>query len=666
MTLHSGIVAGVVLYAYSPISADVLLVGSAIAFAGLLIVYFRYRFSDFSRWMFVGITWFCSLWLGICSSFWHHPLSDDQHYVHRLTPNAYYSLVGEVSGRVSETAFGTTYRLKLHTADTRQVAGELLCYFPKNSFQEITLSYGDRVCVAAYVEPLAPPKNPHQFDYSRYMQRQGIYWRAKVQDIEPLAAIHSFSVFRLADKTRVYLSSLVSSLPMPSTHTALVKALLLGMRSELDESVYQDYIDSGAVHILAISGLHVGVVTMLLLFVLRFLPQRGCSKWIRLVIMLGSLWGFAFIAGLSPSVLRAVTMFTFIGIALAFRRRQGRYDALMMSMLLLLLVSPNLLFEVGFQMSYAAVFSILFFYPYFERLWTPSYRVLRYVKSLFWLGVSAQLGVLPVSLYYFHQFPILFFVSNLLIVPMLFPLLLLSIVVVFWAGMHRPPQLLITALEFLINWLNGSARWIASQEKLIVRNIYFDEYLLVVFLLFLLVVMWWITRRNYLRTMVLLASVLLVQSVLFYTRYRRAVRSEITIFHLYGNTQIGKLEGSQWQLYTSGIPDKYLTDSYSKAVGIRQMDIDTVPSVLAYGKHIILIIDSLSVMPYGITEADAILLRQSPKINLERLLSNISVNMIVADGSNYPSYIRRWKTTCEQRGITFHTTDDGSFTLSDE
>lgn len=192
----------------------------------------------------------------------------------------------------------------------------------------------------------------------------------------------SITFTRFIEETRKQLEETIAISFNPES-TSLLKTLLLGKRSDLNEETYQNYIDAGAVHILAISGLHVGIITGILLFFLKKVPNIGVYRPLRYGILLVGVWSFALLAGASPSVLRATVMFSFVGLSSLIERRQGRFDALMLSMLLLLLIHPNYLYEVGFQLSYAAVFSIMKFYPVMKQWFTLQNKLFRAIWSLF-------------------------------------------------------------------------------------------------------------------------------------------------------------------------------------------------------------------------------------------------------------------------------------------
>lgn len=224
-------------------------------------------------------------------------------------------------------------------------------------------------------------------------------------------------MFGLASNFRESIISKLKKENFGEEELGVIQALLLGKRDDISENTYNNYTNAGAVHILAVSGLHVGIILLLLEFFLSPLARLPKGKTLKLLLVVLLLWGYAFVAGLSPSIVRAVTMFSFVAYALYLNRPANSFNIIALSMLFILLVKPLFLFQVGFQMSYAAVFAIVWIYPKLQKFWFPDNFIIRKTWQLLSVSAAAQLGVLPISLFYFHQFPALFFISNLLIIP---------------------------------------------------------------------------------------------------------------------------------------------------------------------------------------------------------------------------------------------------------
>ena len=170
-------------------------------------------------------------------------------------------------------------------------------------------------------------------------------------------------------------------------------------------------------HVLAVSGLHVGIIFFILNFLLTPLNRNKRLLKIKLFLLVGALWFYAFLTGLSPSVMRSCTMFSFIVVGENLNKRTNIYNTLAASAFLLMLINPLIIFGAGFQLSYIAVISIVFFQPRLAALVAVKNRILKYVWDLFTVSVAVQIGTAPISIFYFHQFPVYFWLSNFIVIP---------------------------------------------------------------------------------------------------------------------------------------------------------------------------------------------------------------------------------------------------------
>ena len=345
----------------------------------------------------IGLT---SVAVGMLITYLHTPTYNPNHYTQKLNTNEYYTLEAEVIELISQTNYGTTFKAHLLTANHNSTEGKILCFFPSKAISDDVkqLVPTDRLIFVGKYTLIPPPKNPYQFNYKRYMERKGVLGRAEIITFS-IVKNNTVDFMGNIEKMRSHLTAVINQ-NFNRESAALLNTLLLGKRSDLDENIYQQYVDAGAVHILAISGLHVGIITAILLLLLQKMPNLGFYRPLRYFILLAGLWTFALMAGASPSVLRATIMFSFVGLGTLIRRKQGRFDALMLSMLFLLLINPYYLYDVGFQLSYAAVFSIMKFYPVMRKWWQPENKYIQWIWSLFLVGLSAQIVVLPISLYF--------------------------------------------------------------------------------------------------------------------------------------------------------------------------------------------------------------------------------------------------------------------------
>jgi len=314
-----------------------------------------------------------------------------------------------------------------------------------------TLAYGDRILCRGWLNRVNPPMNPGEFDYRKFLLRHGItgqiylegddWMKTGIQGRSRWPVFFHSLRYDLIEKLRAG--------RMAEREFQVLSALSLGYRDEMDPALRQGYAGAGAMHFLAISGLHVGILYFFLHALLGFLVRVPGGRLLRTVLVLLALVFYAVLSGLSPSVCRAVTMFGFFSAGSALQRHVNTYNILAASAFIMLLVNPFLLADVGFQLSYLAVAGIVYFYPRIFRLLHPSGIITSWLWKLVCVSLAAQLVTFPLTLYYFHIFPVCFPVSNVVVLPLVAVLLGLCLVF-FVAGSIFP-------------WLGGVMAWFAGK-----------------------------------------------------------------------------------------------------------------------------------------------------------------------------------------------------------
>ena len=445
----------------------------------------------------------------------------------------------------------------------------------------------------------------------------------------------------------------------------VVAALILGQQQDISPDILRDYQFAGAIHILSVSGLHVGFILLFITFLLKPLPKNKLGNTIRLISIIGSLWGFAILAGLSPSVVRSVTMFSFVAFGMFLKRSTNIYHTLMVSILLILLFEPSFLFDVGFQLSYVALFFIFWLQPLLASLWVPKTKIANYFWEILTVSFAAQIGAFPLSIYYFHQFPGLFFVTNVIIIPFLSVIMALGVFVMVLAAFDYVPELPSKVLEWSIYLLNKIINWVASFEQFIIKDIPFNWQMLLSLYLLIVIVVIWFKRPNFMKLAFVLLAILLFQSTYFVTRWNNQQQKEWIVFNVKKNTLITERIGEgvttfcndsiQKEVINNLTLKSYLVANFSAITKSKKLQ-----NLYYFKNKKILIIDSLGVYRKEI-EPDIIVLVQSPKLNLVRLFQAFKPEIIVADASNYKTYIKSWETSCRKEKIPFHATGEKGF-----
>ncbi|MBT8185183.1 MAG: ComEC family competence protein [Eudoraea sp.] len=551
------------------------------------------------------------------------------------------------------------YIVKVIGVNGRKASGKLLLSIPKDMRSE-SLSVDDEILIWAQARAFSPPLNPHQFNYSTYMSGLGVQHQIRLNSGKFYRKkVPERTITGLAAAVRNQVTDKLRNAGIRKEELGIIQALLLGERKEIDAEIYTDYKNAGAIHMLAVSGLHIGIILLFLDFILKPIELFPGGRKIKLGITVFLLWGFAILAGFSASVIRAVAMFSFVAYAIYLNRPGNSFNILALSMFFILIVfDPTLLFQPGFQMSYLAVIFIVWIYPLLQRFWSPGNKLIRRLWQLFSVSLSAQLGVLPISLFYFHQFPGLFFVSNLLVIPFLGLILGLGITLVCLTILDLLPNFLAGGYASLIKLMNTVIGWIASHDEFIIKDVSFD---LVQVLLLYLAICTLILLLSKIRFRVFaffLIAVLGLQGWSLFLLHRDISMQKTIVLHQTANSIIFHQTGRNLAVFTAdSIRAKALIRNYKVAERIDQMAYYPVKNRYKIAEKRLLIVDSFAVLPEHL-EPEVLLLRQSPRFNLDRYLANCSPKLIIADGSNYLNYINRWKKTCKRRKIPFHYTGE--------
>jgi competence protein ComEC len=654
--------AGIITGYYLLPERDIIFLFTALVFTVLLFAYKRANRLLISN-SFFGITALVfSFTMGLMVQNIHYAPLNKLHYSNFVEDTKPQLIKGVVAERLKPNDYNEKYFLDIISVNKKVTIGKVLLTVPKDSANNL-LHAGDVLIVYDNFKPITPALNPYQFSYADYMKKQNVFHQLKLKDNYITAGqIHNFNYY-----TEAYRNKLADSFKQHNYSPAtinVIKALLLGQRQDMDKAINEDYTNAGVIHILAISGLHIGILFAFAAFLLKPLERAGKKgKLLKLVFIIAFLWLFAILSGLSASVVRSVVMFSFVGVGIYLNRGRDIFNTIVVSILLLLLVKPNFIFDAGFQLSYAAVTAIVVLHPVFSKVLRSRYKALNYFNDLATISVAAQIGVLPLSLYYFNQFPLLFLLANILVIP-LSTIALVTALITLCLNFICADAALMTGklLDILITGMNGFIKWVASFKGFVIKNIPFT--LLLNILLYAIIISFalWLYRKSYKHSIALLSTVALFQIAYFATIQAYNTTSELLVLHNYNNSLIVQKENNQAVFYTNDtLPlNNRNVIAYVKGNFIESIMVRPLQNTHWYNKNKILVIDSMGIYDIKV-KPDILLLTQSPKVNLEKAISLLQPKTIVADATNYKSYIARWQETCRKQKIPFHATAEKGF-----
>lgn len=491
---------------------------------------------------------------------------------------------------------------------------------------------------------ISGPKNEGDFDYKKYLYINGIEGQIFVEECLKIGERkgYYYNLLRL----RYRLINKVKSLPILSNDAkGLVLAILLGDRTYLSDEVVQDFKNLGIMHILAISGLHIGILYLLLNFLLAFLSRKYRTY---LIIIL--LWIFVFLSGFSPSVYRAVFMFTLISISFLVKRKSSLENNLGIAIFVSLFFEPLLLYNVSFQLSYLAVLSIMCFLPYFRKYRSRNV-VVSYIQDIVFVSLVVQIGLLPIQVYYFGQLSLSFLLGNLISIPLATIILFLAVFVVLfsflssWVG-----ALLEHVLNSVVSFFYTLVNKFSFLDFLLIDGIKLSTIQLYVLLLSCLLVY---IGMKYNKKIIVIAIFICINGLFieyYYKSNRNNNRNDLIIPY----TRKG--ENIRIEYYFKDSKEVYYIDN-----GDKEEYNNIIPDLFPISDRKLLFLNEHTPHYLIDDEIDFIVISGKVLINYDRLLSFYTPKEVVIHNST-PFWIKdQIKSVCEKVKIPFHDIHERGF-----
>lgn len=654
-------------YYFSP-SIYTSLVCVVISIVVMLLVYVIQKKQFKQSFWFGVLVCLTTIQCGILTINVNNQTNFSNHYSHFIsdTYNTAYSIKFRVNDVLKPSKFSNKYIVDIITIDSTQVIGKLLLNIKKDSNLQV-LSVDDTFFVKTNFKSINSPLNPGQFDYKHYLKKKYIYHQLFINTFD-LIALNSnkTTLFGIANNVRAFINSRLKSYSFKPKELAIINALFLGQRQDISKEIYTAYTNAGAVHILAVSGLHIGIILLILNFVFKPIERLKYGKLIKACILVFLLWSFAIIAGLSASVTRAVTMFSIITVSLNINRPTNIFNTLAISMFLILVVKPMFLFDIGFQLSYVAVFAIVCIDPLLYKVWQPKKWLLDKYWHTLTVTLSAQFGIIPLSLFYFHQFPGLFFLSNLIIIPLLGFILGFGILIIILAVMGFLPSFLAQCFGVIISSMNNVVSWISQQDAFLFQDISFSIFYVFTSYLLIITIIKFLYKPKFKNSIQVLLACIILQLVAIGSSIYKP-NNALVIFHKSKFSIIGKVVNNTLTVFhnlkTPAINNRIIKD-YKTKHNLNYVEEHKLLPLYELHNTRLIVIDSFGIYNVENHQPDYVLLQDSPKINLNRLIDSIQPKHIIADGSNYSSYVDRWAATCFKRKLPFYQTSKiGAFII---
>jgi competence protein ComEC len=607
---------------------------------------------------------------------------------HKLAPHHYTNSVdmpGLMIVQIEEVPFEMPNSLRLvanikarKQGDTLiTLAGKVMLLLPLDS-ASAKLKYGDELAINSKLQPIPPPLNPYEFDYGQYLANKHIYYQLTPKPTRWYATgsnTGSAAFGWLAHVRNKALAKLKTHIADPALY-GVASAMLLGYRDNLDSDTRQRYTLTGSMHVLAVSGMHVGLLCLLLWGLLQ--PLKAMNKlWLRLTILLIVVWFYAILTGMSPSVLRASLMFSLYAIGETIKRKPDSLNIIAASALMLLLWEPLQILDVGFQLSYMAVLGIVFFYKPLRNIWPIKHKTPRLLWEGTCISVAAQLATLPLVLYYFHQLPLYALLANaamLVLAPAVMISGLLLLVFNWVPGFAWLLGKFLFASLWLMNELLG---FIAQLPNVVWKAIYPTPIEMALMLGMVIFAMLATKMRIVKPAMGMAGFVVLLFGINNYQLYEQKMQQQLAIYQYPNYTALVTLNGLNSDLWADceALEDTIKMERtiypflYANGNGNPQINGLDKPNTNEYGmiggKRFALLRNyTRRNLPNEPLKLDYLVIANNPNISMIQIKQVYQAQTIILDGSSNIKGAERWMQECKVLGLDCHNTRNGAFIAS--
>lgn len=469
----------------------------------------------------------------------------DNKFIDKPRSKIIFSLLDNPQQRVKSVRVPVVVQYLNDNSSWTPINEKMLIYFDLKDSLALKLGYGSTLTSEITPIQVQPSTNPYQFNFKKYLSNRGISYTAYIKPNEWIKiGEQGIYLKKISLHLRDRLISLFKTSGLSGDELAVASALTLGYQDLLDDELRQVYSSSGAMHILSVSGLHVGILYVLLSFLLGFLDKRALTRIIKAIILLAFLWFFALLTGIPPCVQRSALMFSFMVIGDCISQKSNIYNTIAASAFILLAFNPLALVDVGFQLSYLAVLSIVFFYPYIYKIVYIKNRIIDMVWSLIAVSIAAQLGTFSLSIFYFNQFPNYFLLSNLVAIPLSTIALYLSCLLIIVSPFGSIAGFVGKIFSFNIALLNNSLAYIEKLPFSVSEGLHISSFqLILIFALTISVSIYVLTKRYtvLLMSLVWLSLFLLINLT---STIQNGKKNELVVFDIPKKTLISLRSGN--------------------------------------------------------------------------------------------------------------------------
>ncbi|MDF2436390.1 MAG: ComEC/Rec2-related protein [Bacteroidota bacterium] len=564
-------------------------------------------------------------------------------------------------------------------------SGTLMLYLKKNTNASL-LKYGDELVIKETINEISPVKNPGEFDYRRFLAFHNINHQCSADSSGWVSTDQNSGNFILqySFKLRDALLKILSDNGISGDEYAVGAALMLGYSDMLDADIISAYSSTGALHVLSVSGLHVAIVYVVFNMLLFFLAKLKHGNIIKAVILIILLWFYSALTGLSPSVLRASTMFSFIIVGKAFSRYTNIYNTLAASAFLLLAINPFLIMEVGFQLSYIAVIGIVYLQPKIYNWYEPTNWFFDQVWTITAVSIAAQIATFPLGLLYFHQFPNYFLLSNFIVIPVSTIIIYLGIALFVLSKISVIAAYLSLGFKWSVWFLNESVKTIEKWPNALLEGISIS--VLETWLLYsvILLFLYYFVHRNIRSLYLALGSVILILISQIIEQQQQFRQSKLVVYSVPRTTAIDFISSRSNTLYTDTVFAKNgssllfhvkhnwwdLGVKYSTVVtkDLYKTNLIIKKNVVLFCNRKIVVLDHSSARHFQTINnlnVDYLIISKNTKSDLKEAIRALKPKQLIFDSSNSRYLIEKWKDLCEDLQQPYYSVPESGAFVAD-
>jgi len=559
----------------------------------------------------------------------------------------------------------------------RKIKGNIMLYFQKDS-SVTALNYGSVIATNKSLLEIKNAGNPGGFDYKRYALFNGITHQLffKKADYIITGANQTSAFWLWMYSTKDYILRILRLHIKGDQEVSVAEALLIGYRDDLDRDLVQAYSNTGVVHVIAISGLHLGLIYWLLLFLLKPFDRSKKLKWLKPVLAISFLWIFSLLTGAGASVLRSAIMFTAIAAGDLFNKKGNIYNSMAASAFVLLCYNPFFLWDVGFQLSYAAVLSIVLFMKPIYNWFDVENKLLDKMWQLTAVTLSAQILTLPLCMYHFHQAPNLFLITNFVAVPLSSLILFGEILLIVLSFIPALAFMVGFVLTYLLKWMNGFITWVDHFSFAVTDGIQHNPAQTILLYLFIAATAIWLLQKKAKALKWSLGFLVLFFMLQSFSIYKSRQQKKLIVYNLSQQSAVDFMLGDQYLFKGDAVllQDGFLRNFHLKPSRIFYRTYHSplyIPStqnnsLMVNGKKILQINQSYQYDPLSTKiKADIVIISKNPRLFIADLLKTVDCKLLIFDSSNPQWKVALWKRDCEKLNLNcFSTSDQGAFVMN--